>query len=226
MTLLPVEAPVRGIAGKRYTVGPRCANPVCARWADDPHHIFRRSALGGDFTWVEVAGWTVGNITGLCWRCHRDVTGEVGGHKNAIRLDLEQKIFYWCAVEQKPNRELVFLRVAPLEPQPPTPDALPSAPSAQGASESCPFCGATKRPARPSATPAGERRRRKSWTVSVPDDAENGAEILDTFVDEIAALLGAGDWHERNKRYWALVHALTWTMQQREQFEADVKAAA
>jgi hypothetical protein len=60
----------------------------------------------------------------------------------------------------------------------------------------------------------------------VPDDSEDGADVLDAFVDEVAMLLGAGDWEERNRRYWALVHVLAWTMQRREEFERDVKAAA
>src|SRR5262249_5612945 len=91
-------------------------------------------------------------------------------------------------------------------------------------SESCPYCGhATRR--RPSVPSFG--RRRKSWTASVPADAEeDGAAILDAFVDDIALLMGAHDWSERHRRYWALVHALDWVMHNRHEFEKAARTAA
>lgn len=226
MTLRPIDGVhlVRPVEGKPYTVGPRCANPNCNRFADHAHHIFRRSMLGGAYAWVEVDGWTTGNLCGLCWRCHNQITGTGKGHEAAIRLD--QQTFLWCEVHEHLDRSLFFTPVGRLDPQPPTPDTLNErALGHEPESEHCPFCGQTRR-RRGSAGPTPPRRRRKSWTVSVPDDAEDGADILDTFVDEIALLLGAGDWEPRNRRYWALVHALAWTMQRREEFERDVKAAA
>ena len=60
----------------------------------------------------------------------------------------------------------------------------------------------------------------------MPDDTEDGAELLDAYVDDVALLLGAHDWAERNKRYWALMHVLAWVMQKREEFAADIKEAA
>ena len=227
MTLAPIESwhLAKGVKGPAYKVGPRCANPQCSRWADHAHHIFRRSMLAGDYAWVEVNGKVFGNLTGLCHRCHDDITGNVGGHKARIWLDLEKGVFLYHAVHMDEG----FTQIGPLDRQPPTPSSADRDERVLGpeaTEEHCPFCGGSKRRARPSTSSVGPRRRRKTWTVSVPDDAEDGAEILDTFVDDIAALLGAGDWHERNRRYWALIHALAWTMQQREQFERDVKAAA
>jgi len=221
VTLAPIEAPARGIGGNRYKVGPRCANPGCSNWADHAHHIFRRSLLAGDYPYVEVAGVTYGNLTGLCHRCHDAVTGRVGGHSNAIRL--EDGVFVWCEVETLSDHLLRFRPLGPLEPQPPTPDLTVESRAPE--SEHCPFCGQPRR-RRESAGPAQPRRRRKNWTVAVPADSEDGAAILDAFVDDIAVLLGAGAWHERNRRYWALVHALAWVMQRREEFARDVKAAA
>jgi len=223
VTLAPVENwyLAKGVEGPKYTVGPRCANPECEHFADHAHHIFRRSMLAGDFHWVEVDGKTFGNLTGLCWRCHDKVTGNVGGHQARIWLELERGLFLWQ--RYSPHGNTVFQNVGPLDPQPPT-SLVSNGESSAQESEHCPFCGQTRR-RRGTAGPK-PRRRRKTWNVSVPDDAEDGADILDTFVDDIALILGAGDWHERNRRYWALIHALAWTMQQREQFARDVKAAA
>ena len=228
MTLTPLSGMhfAKGEDGKPYKVGPRCSNPVCDRFADHAHHIFRRSALAGDYAWVSIDGHVLGNLTGLCAACHNDITGDVGGHKAAIRLNLESGVYFWNTVRVE-NSQLQFTHVGPLEPQPPSPESLTTGRALGQEAEHCPFCGQTRR--RRSTPPAGPdkpRRRRKNWVVSVPDDQEDGAEILDVFVDEVALLLGAGDWEEHNRRYWALVHALAWVMQQREQFAADVKAAA
>lgn len=228
MTLAPIDGAflAKGLAGPTYRVGPNCANPKCSHFADHAHHIFRRSMLAGDFPWVEIEEKVFGNLTGLCADCHNAVTGNVGGHRAAIRLDLEQGIYWWCDVIEDGWVNVVdYQRVAPLTPQPPALDSLSERSLGQGSEpEHCPVCGQEKRRRRP-ASPPEPRRRRKNWTVSVPDDVEDGADVLDTFVDDVALLLGAGDWHERNKRYWALVHVLAWTMQRREEFARDVKAA-
>jgi hypothetical protein len=234
MTLSPLASNQHlavGVKGPSFKVGPKCANPRChnggRRWAEHAHHIFRRSALGGDFKWVEIDGFLVGNLTGLCVPCHNDVTGEIGGHRAAIRWDARAKVFNWCRVVGHGN-EIEFLKVGPLDPQPPTPDSLTARASGpKHESEACPFCGQTRRRRKsPASTAAGQRRRRKNWIVSVPGDSEDGAGILDAFVDDVAELLGAGEWDERNRRYWALVHALAWLMQHREEFARDAKAEA
>jgi hypothetical protein len=219
---------VRGLEGQPYTVGPKCSNPTCTRYAQHAHHIVRRSALGGAFAWVELHGIVRGNLTGLCVPCHDDVTGEIDGHKAAIRFHLEDELFWWTEVHDY-NGTLEYSKVGPLDPQPPTPKTLTERAHGQGTeSEHCPFCGQTRRrrEPQPASLPRGERRRRKSWSISVPDDAENGAEILQGFTDDVAELLGAGDWKEHNKRYWVLVHVFAWVLQQREQFAQDVKEAA
>ena len=217
-----------GVRGTAYKVGPRCSNPSCGKFADHAHHIFRRSMLAGPFDWVEVDGKVFGNLTGLCAACHDDITGRIGGHKAAIRLDVPTGVFWWCGIEE--SHSLIDLeRVGPLTPQPPSPDSLPEPALGQqgeGSEDHCPVCGQARRRRTSVAGPVAPRRRRKTWGVSVPDDTEDGAAILDTFVDDVALLLGAGDWEERNRRYWALVHALAWVMQRREEFALDVKAAA
>jgi len=234
VTLPPTDTwDVRGLEGKPYKVGPKCSNPTCNRWAAHAHHIWRRQrpigrrARGDEpFAWVELHGIVRGNLTGLCVPCHNDITGGIGGHKAAIRFLLADEQFWWCDVLEDEHRT-EYSKVGPLDPQPPTPKTLTERAHGQGTeSEHCPFCGQTRRRREPHASPPGERRRRQSWTVSVPDDTENGAEILQGFTDDIAELLGAGEWREHNKRYWVLVHVFAWVLQQREQFAHDVREAA
>jgi len=229
MTLAPLEErwQVKGVTGAAYKVGPWCANPFCSRQAQHAHHIVRRSALGGEFPWVEIDGWVVGNLTGLCVPCHNDITGKLGGHKAAISIDVPDRKFYWATVDAVVNGVPRLSNFGLLEPQPPTPELLLSERAlGQGIeSEHCPFCGSIKRRRRDKVGP-DTRRRRKTWTVSVPDDTEDGAAILDTFIEDIESLLGVSEWEERNRRYWALVHALAWVMQHRGSFEHDWKVAA
>jgi hypothetical protein len=231
MTLPPMEEMylVKGERGPHYTVGPYCANPHCHRIAEHVHHIFRRSSLAGDFNWVLIDGYLIGNLTGLCVRCHEDVTGPVGGHKAAIRWHRKARKFYWAVVHGDGGAWVKYTKVGPLDGQPPTPETLAERTPGQGMDESahCPYCGqARRRRSQRQGPPPGGRRRRKNWLVSVPDDAEDGADILDTFVDDLAQLLGAGEWDERNRRYWTLTRALTWIIQQREQFARDHRRAA
>lgn len=171
MTLSPTESrQVRGVSGPAYKVGPRCSNPGCERWADDGHHIWRRSLLGGPFDWVEFEGKVLANRTGVCRRCHDDLTCD------RARIVYQGEEFFWAVDET----------AALLDPQPPTPQTLSSDHSP--ASEPCPFCG---QPPRRRVSPTTLRaRRRKTWRVLVPDDAEDGAEILDTLIADIGLTLG------------------------------------
>jgi hypothetical protein len=230
MTLAPLEErwQVSGVKGAAYKVGPWCANPFCTRMAQHAHHIVRRGFLTKDYDWISIDGWVVGNLTGLCVPCHNDITGAVGGHKAAISIDVAEKKFYWATVEEVERGVPRLSNFGLLEPQPPTPELLLSERAlGQGieSEEHCPFCGSIKRRRREQEGPA-QRRRRKTWTVAVPDDSEDGAEILDSFVADIEALLGVGHWEERHRRYWALVHALAWVEQHRGSFEHDWKVAA
>lgn len=213
MTLAPIDSIwlVRGTAGPPYRVGPYCSNPDCRRIAEHAHHIFRRSALGGDYTWVEIPDEqvVVGNLTGLCPRCHDAVTGVIGGHTAAIRY--EDGTFLWCEVEERESGFVTFLPIGELDPQPPTPDSLAARASAEPESETCPTCGQRRR--RPSSpVPAGGRRR-KTWGMDVPDDHEDGADVLDALADDLALKLGYHNERSRLRRYHAVWHALVFTEQ-------------
>src|SRR4030095_11404086 len=154
-----------------YKVGPRCSVPGCNSWADDVHHMVRKSDLG-DWSWFEYERTVYPNLTGLCRPHHRDVTGEPSvGHKAAIRLVDGQ--FIWCEVvpherngleyfplgDQRGN--LKYLPLGALDPQPPNPQERASEPTG----EVCPACGQKRRRR---VTLAGSRRRRKTWCIKVP----------------------------------------------------------
>jgi hypothetical protein len=215
---------VRGIDGPAYKVGPRCANPGCNRIAEHAHHIVRRSALGGDYRWIMLYGKPRGNLTGLCAFCHDDVTGRVGGHRAAIRHASADDLFWWCDVRDGIEGEIEYVKLAPLEPQPPTPDSLEARdPGTPEGSEECPFCGHTTRRRRsaPTETP-GRRRPRKTWRVAVPDEnVEQGADVLDTLVEEIGMLLGVGQ--DAGARYYTLVPSMTYCLQDGQRFVDAIK---
>jgi len=221
VTLAAVDTwEIRGLEGPKYTVGPKCANPDCGKFAEHAHHIIRRSQLGGDYAWVAIKDYIVGNLTGLCPGCHDDVTGRVGGHRKAIRF-LGDKQFYWCDVHDV-NGHLSFPKRGLLQPQPPTPDTLAArAPGNHRESENCPFCGQTRRRSPRGESTVGERRR-KTWTVRVPaDEQESGAEVLDALVEDLAPLLGVGT--DTGGRYYVLVPALYYVQHNRANFIETIK---
>lgn len=224
MTLLGVESwDVKLVTGPAYKVGPRCANPSCDHWADDAHHIVRRSHLGGkgeDRNWVVVDGVTIANICGLCVPCHRDVTGMTGGHRAAIVL--HDNRWWWYVVDPDGNYAIKTTKlraVGLLDPHPPTLDEAEHA-SQHDASEPgvCPTCGQARKRRVGASAPA---RRRKTWVVNVPDDSEDGAEVLDTLIDDLALVLGYDPGP--SARYFVLVPALVSAQMNRKRFANEIK---
>jgi len=211
---------VRGLEGPKYKVGPHCAMPTCARFADHAHHMVRRSQLGGDYGWVEIDGDRYANLVGLCADHHDAVTGRVGGHRAAIRL--VDGVFWWCElVEHTFTDEIEYVLVAELDDQPPTPETLAARASHESGPETCPYCGQTTRRRR--GATGSQRRRRKTWGILVPDDDEDGAEVLDTLVDDLAPHIGVTP--DRTGRYFVVVAALIYAFQNLRDFVASVRAA-
>jgi hypothetical protein len=204
--------------GPTYKVGPRCANPFCARFAEHAHHMFRRSLMKGDVRWVKLpTGETFQNLVGLCPDCHDRVTGRIGGHKNAIRIlphEDGRSRFWWCACHG-PEHAIEYELLAPIDPQPEVLSPGVEQPDASASPEpdSCPTCGQPRRRRSSPQVQSGEgreRRRRKSWTLLVPDDEEDGAAALDSLVEALAPVFHVEP--DRGGRYYvvmpALVHAL------------------
>jgi len=220
VTLAPTtEVGVRGEPGKAYELSERCSAPGCFLPSAHGHHLFPRSYLRGQpYEWVRLPdGTVVGNRTGLCVMHHNAVTGEVGGHKAWIQFD--QGIFWWLGRASSGE----WVKIGALDPQPPgvEPGAGDTARVTPAPDQACPTCGHSRK----ARTPA-PRRKSKTWTIDVPDDAEVGAELFDEWVDDFAVLLGFEDERSRLRRYHALAHMFVWIGQQREQFAADVREAA
>jgi len=209
------------VPGPEYKVGPRCCNPGCPRWADHPHHIFPRGdkRLKGAYDWVEVKGAVYQNKIGICARCHDDI------HRQTVSIKMVGPDYdwtwMWCVVQSTPGEiELTTsVPLAPIEPQPLTPEqfAIETRVPAEEP-ETCPTCGHVKR----ARSATGPGRARKSWTVKVPaDELENGAEVLDTLVDDMALLLGVEP--NQTGRYYVIVPVLYYAHQEKQRFVESLK---
>jgi ssDNA-binding Zn-finger/Zn-ribbon topoisomerase 1 len=207
MTLPVTDRLPERVSGSRYEVGPRCSAPDCTRLADHGHHLVRRSA-SPDTHWIQMAdGKIFGNVVGLCVDHHDQVTGMPGvGHEAAIRYD--DGVFWWCSVNSDGRGHVFYTRLAALEPQPPSPDSLGEqrAEEELETEEACPACGQKVRAARQGRAPGEPARRRKSWVIKVPDDSEDGAQVLDVLVDDLLPLFGIKS--KKTGRYYVVVSAL------------------
>ena len=220
MTLRPSEDfAVRGHPGKPYEVNEICAAPGCGMASVHAHHIWSRAHLRNEpYEWVQLPdGTVIGNRTGLCFTHHEWVTGILStGHK--ARILFRGGVFWW---EEKNLEEWDSMGL--LDPQPPgAARREPPSSQAREETETCPTCGSRKRRAdRP--RPA---RKAKTWTLTVPDDTEIGADVLDGWVDDLAAILGLTDETSRLRRYHTLAVALAWLNQNRADFARDIAEAS
>jgi hypothetical protein len=216
MTLSPfVSRRVKGLEGPEYPklkVGPLCAAPGCSRIADHAHHLVRRSAIGGDFAWVEVEDeGTFFNLCALCHVHHLAITD------NKAQIKWTGTNFVW--------NDGLMVGVL-INPQPPAwgregggeaeergaDSSGVAAPVGPAAVEKCPECLR----ALPREKLPGEKREakknRKSWTVAVPVDArEDGAETLDVLLSACADLFGHSD--SKKLRFYSLSQALALVVQ-------------
>lgn len=212
MTLLPSESwNVEGVEGKPVRVGPICSVPDCTRWADHAHHLFRRSFLASDhMNWVKVDGRVTSNLTGLCYQHHQDVTENRAWIKYA-----EGRYSYWRNVPRLFQDILQddWVCLGDLDPQPPIADeAEETRTSVTYEEKACPTC--KRRLPKPSLAPL-PRRQRKTWVVSVPDDSEDGAAVLDVLVEECAKIFERDEHNDF--RYFTLVEAMSLLLQHQQQ---------
>jgi hypothetical protein len=202
MTRLPFDSwniePLRGPEWPDYKVAPICAVDGCSHFTDHAHHIVRRSFTAGPYSWVRhTEGMTVGNLMPLCWRHHQEVTE----NRAKVVWDEHSRVFFWER-EGEPHVTLA---------QPPTIEQVRDAPKpdkVQGAQ--CPSCGQKIRPTYPHQHE--EKRPRKTWTITVPNDArEVGAEVLDTLLQSARLILddkGISYGEDRGVRYFVLATSL------------------
>lgn len=228
MTLLPSnEFGIRGHEGKPYDVNHNCAVEHCLRPSAHAHHLWSRSYLRGQpYEYVQLPdGTVIGNRIGLCQQHHEMVTGEIGGYRARIRFALG--LFIWDERVPGSTYDLDLPAWEPkgyLYPQPPgVEQKIVEALAAEANDEICPTCGTHKRKKRAAPT---EKRKTKTWTVAVPDDAEIGGDVLDGWVDDFAVLFGFDDESSRLRRYHALALVLAWAVQHRDELLDDIREAA
>lgn len=182
MTKFPTETrQVQGLEGEDY---PRyelpttvCANPECEYEATDRHHLFSRGLMGGAYDWVRLAdGTETGNITGLCFLCHKKVTenkahityrdGQFFYDKYTLRYQPPKKI-------SDSGEETATTALLGDNDPPSSPDARPV----------CPTCKRTI-PRPRVKNKLEDKKPRKTWSVAVPYDIqEDGAEVIDQLLD-------------------------------------------
>jgi hypothetical protein len=189
------DAAVEPAAGPFYAWRGPCRVPACELAATDGHHVVPRGRLGGPALWIAVDGVVAPNVAGVC-RFHHELVTE---RPELIRWDGER--WRW-----EPSGE-------PLRP-------LAGAEAAAG-TRCCPACG--QRLPRPN--PYGDRRARlaagkapraprRRWSIAVPAEAaEDGTEVLDTLVAEVAELMGMPEPDAGSARYYALAAALAAAVQ-------------
>lgn len=215
MTLLPTD-PVR-IRRAPADIQPidefpnECSNPACNNQPQDMHHIVRRSYAGNN-TWVMIDNTIIPNVCGLCRPCHDLLT------LNKARIVYEAGDYYWSD-----DKNGIF---AQLSPHPTYPADKPGV--SFGTKNYSPQTGVCPTCERPLPKPREEQeptRERRTWTVTVPKDKrENGAEVLDTLLEEIRLEFSkAGlEYGEAPKvRYFILSTALGLFVQSAQQILSD-----
>lgn len=227
MSLAPAIHPaIRGVEGKPHEVAKTCAAPGCISLSQQAHHIWARSYLRGQpYEWVLLpSGRIISNRLGLCLRHHQDVTGDVGGHKAMIRLESDET-FVWLSADGEEWLHCGLLSPQPFSETPVRitekrvqrhthPDLEPG--------ETCHSCGYT----RPASRATLPKRKRRSYTVNVPDDSEIGVEVLDEWVEQFAVLLGFGEDAKKSlTRYHVFCVVMAWAMQNRDVFLLDIANA-
>jgi hypothetical protein len=213
VSLAPAIDPlICGIHGKEPEGNDWCPVPECISRAQERHHLWSRSYLRGQpQNWVQLPSMSVcANVMRLCVRHHRDVTGQPGGHKGWIKLEHGDTFVYY-----EPNGN-GWKPLGLLKPQPKilsTDHSLKRQKSevekahhdlAPG--ETCDKCGYT----RPRAREPLPRRKQATWTVNVPADAELGADVLDEWVEQFAAVLGFEEPKKGLARYHVISTIFAW----------------
>lgn len=168
---------VVAVAAETYPMNPVCAHPECDEPSADPHHCFPRSAIAGDSYFVsitfdsldeaiEVLGKNValtvlgdiGFVSGPVPHC----VGLCREHHDIVELReaqiaLADGVYLWCDIAD--DNEAV--EVGELNPQPGATQAKPKRSRLKGAA----------------------RRKRRTISIRVPDDTENGGEVWDDVID-------------------------------------------
>lgn len=206
MTLIPFQnhSEIKAAEGVAYKVEAYCAHPECGKFSDHAHHVVRRSFIGGDVAWVEYKSHKIQNIVPLCWGHHEEIT-----QNKAFLFWHEDTLSFWWYDQQdeEPAKQVGPLSYAAMEEH-----------VGPASKRKCPACG---RPAKKEPEEKTEEtRQRRTWAITVPnDERENGAETLDTLMQECRDLFG----HDESKRvrFFTLTQALALVVQNGHKLMAD-----
>lgn len=186
-----LPAPASSIQKDESGLGPYewrgpCRVPWCDKPATDPHHIVRRSAGWGEQDWIVIGGKPMPNVMGVCRSCH-----------DLLELDCYSIRFVrgqWVIWDSQLDTEKLPLRIE-------------TGRVTRTGGKHCPTCG--RRWPKPSPyAPPKEGRTWGTYTIRVPDDDEDGGEILRTLLDAAAEAQGFDDTGDGTLDYYALVGAL------------------
>lgn len=199
--LKPIESRrVQGVPASIYEANKTCAHPECTEPVPDRgHHIFPRSQIGNGLYFVqawdengkEMFPHPIPHVTGLC-RAHHDAAEQ---HDAWIKLEPEGFVWYdraiWDSADDQQYPREQWTRIGPLDPQP---------------------GGKEKSHLRRRKRHTGEARRtRKTISIKVPADRENGGEVWDEILALVKAKLvrmGLYSPDDQIPNYEALVAAL------------------
>jgi len=218
VTLAPLVIPdIRGVEGKPVELSQWCVVPGCLSLTQQRHHLWPKSYLRGQpYEWIEIAGRVIPNSVGLCVRHHNEVTSPVGGHQAKITYDAGVGLFDWWELDwQGEWKNLGDLRGQALV------DPEPEVKRVRREEGLCPTCGRAHPREKRQTVDGLPKRKAKTWSLLVPDDGEAGTDILDTYVEDLAVLMGLDPESPRLLRYHVLIPALEWVMQNRTAFIAD-----
>lgn len=187
---------VHSVASERYPLNKKCSHPECNEPAVDPHHAFPRSLIKGDswFVQIDLADGeyiVIPHVTGAC-RAHHD---DYEARRLWLRWNVEDDGLWtvWYTNDGKDGNHgsaAAWGEVGPLNPQPGSVEGKPKRPRFKGEA----------------------RRKRKTISIRVPDDSENGADLWDELVEYTKARLVREGLYEEGAtipNYEALFAALT-----------------
>jgi hypothetical protein len=148
----------------------------------------------------------IGNVLGLCALHHDEVTGRIGGHKAAIRWEGR---LLWANVRTLPFG-IEYEYEGPLDFQTPlgSDEAILDLPDI--GPDECPTCHRSRKAPK---GPKREARKRGTWTVAVPkDEEEDGAQILDDYVEALVHVFGLDPDGGRLTRYHGITRACAFVL--------------
>ena len=223
MTLAPLVDPsIRGVEGKPAALAEWCVVPGCISLAQQRHHMWSKSYLRGQpYEWVSVRDRTIPNSVGLCINHHAMVTSPVGGHLAKITYDLDTGLFEWWELDSDGD----YQSFGPLRGQALV-DKEPEVRRVRREEGLCPTCGRVAPRDKKTTSDGLPKRPTKTWALLVPDDAEKGADVLDTYVEDIAVLMGLDLGSPRLLRYHVLAPVLEWVNQNKSAFLMDWEDAS